>query len=130
MRKIVLITYLLTLLLAGGNKMHANVPKSTIAPVSSWNLISNNQEQLTSLNRTCFLSGYTDFFLDEEFSSRNYFKDSKANQLVGVKQSFFDKWYFCYNDTYDAYCCNLHCNYGPINGQSTPRYIAYNVLRI
>jgi hypothetical protein len=131
MRKIVLITYLLTLLLAGGNKMHANVSSTTMHSASKWIIIPNHQEQVTSLNRTYLLIEYTDFDVDEEFSRNDNFKESKEGLSVEGRQSFFGKWYLCYNDTFDdASCNNSFCDYEPITGQSTPIYITYSVLRI
>jgi hypothetical protein len=45
---------------------------------SKWIIIPNHQEQVTSLNRTYLLIEYTDFDLDEEFSSCN---DLKVKEL-------------------------------------------------
>jgi hypothetical protein len=128
MRKIVLITYLLTLLLAGGNEMHANVSKITTDSVLKWIITPNHQEQFTSLNRTYLLIEYADFDLDEEFFSCN---DLRVNKVLQVKHTFFDKLYLS-ND----YCLKIILYNNPffitkpINGQSTPIYITQSVLRI
>jgi hypothetical protein len=131
MRKIVLVTYLFTLLLTAGNKMHANVPTVTIDSYSNWKTPSDNKVQFTSLGRTNLLIEYSDFDLDEEFSGSNDYRESRSNQLLKVKQCFFDKWYLTYIAPFnEAYCRAPFFRYKPLNGQSTPIYITQSVLRI
>lgn len=128
MRKIVLITYLLTFLFVGGSKMQANVFKTTIDSGEKWNIIPNHQEQFISLNRTNLLIEYTDFDLDEEFSSCN---DLRVNKVPQVKHTFFYKSYL--DNDYSLkviFSCNPFYVSKPINGQSTPIYITQSVLRI
>jgi len=131
MRKIVLITYLFTLLLTAGNNKHANVDNVTIESYSNLKTFSDNNGQFSRLGRTNLLIEYSDFDLDEEFSGSNDYRESKPNQLLAVKQFFFDKWYLTYSAAFnESYCRAPFFSYKLINGQSTPIYITQSVLRI
>lgn len=128
MRRIVFITFLFTLLVAGGKKMHANVHKITIESEINWDTFIKEQVKFNKLNRSCLITKYNDFDLEEEFSSNN---DSKSNNLPQVKPLFLDKWYLSYDDSFkDALYYNLlyHCE--PNCGHSTPIYLFHSVLRI
>jgi hypothetical protein len=131
MRRLLYITYFFALLLAVGNKMHANVHNITIASISKWNLLSKEQDQITILDHSYSLIEYSDFDLDEEFSHCDNHEDSKTNKLFQVKNSLLDKWYLSYGDSLDnPYYYNVFYNCKPIRGQSTPIYITNRVLRI
>jgi hypothetical protein len=104
------------------------VSKTAIYSASKMIITSNHQEQFTSLSRTYLLIEYTDFDLDEEFSSCN---DLKVNKVLQVKHTFFDKLYLTNNYPLKViFCHNRFYVSKPINGQSTPIYIAHSVLRI
>jgi hypothetical protein len=131
MKQTVFILYFFTLLLAGGNKMHANMHKSTFVSISNWNLSSKEQDQITILDHTYSLIEYSDFDLDEEFSHCDNHEDSRTNKLFQVKHSLLDKWYLSYGDSLDnPYYYNIFYNCEPIRGQSTSIYITNRVLRI
>jgi hypothetical protein len=108
--------------------MHATVSKTAIYSASKMIITSHHQEQFTSLSRTYLLIEYTDFDLDEEFSSCN---DLRVNKVLQVKHSFFYKLYLSNDYSLKViFCQNLFYVSKPINGQSTPIYITQNVLRI
>jgi hypothetical protein len=131
MKRIVLISFLFTLLLAGGKKMHANVHINTTDSKTIWDTFIKEQVKFNKLNSSGVMTKYTDFDLEEEFSSNNEFHNLKSNSLPLVKSLFSDKWYLAYNDSLKEtvrssllYACE------PNQGQSTPIYLFHSVLRI
>jgi hypothetical protein len=131
MKQTVFILYFFTLLLAGGNKMQANMHKNIFVSISisNWTLLSKEQDQITILDHSYSLIEYSDFDLDEEFSHCDNHEDSKTNKLFQVKHSLLDNLSF--GDSLDnTYYYNVFYNCEPITGQSTPIYITHNVLRI
>jgi hypothetical protein len=77
------------------------------------------------------MTKYTDFDLEEEFSSNNEYNNLKSNSLPLVKSLFPDKWYLTYNDSLkEALYCNLLYSSDPNLGHSTPIYLFHSVLRI
>ncbi|TDD93680.1 hypothetical protein [Flavobacterium cellulosilyticum] len=131
MKRIVFSTFLLALLLIGGKKTLANGQKITIGSVTNWDSFIKDQENFNKLNPTFLLIKYTDFDLEEEFSSNTNYKDSRSNKLLPVKFPLIKKWYLSFDDSIDytndynlPYNCEL--NFGP----STPIYLFHSVLRI
>lgn len=131
MKQTVFILYFFTLLLTGGNKMQANLYKSTFVSISNCNLLSIEQYQITILHHSNSLIEYSDFDLDEEFSHCDNHEDAKTNKLFQVKHSLLAKWYLSYGDSLEnPYYHNVFYNCEPIRGQTTPIYITNKVLRI
>lgn len=130
MKRIVFISFLFTLLLAGGKKMHAYVHTITIDSETKWDSFVKEQIKFNKLNRSNLLTKYTDFDLEEELSTNNDY-DSSAPNLPQLKQSFLGKWFLSFNDALDeTYNKNLLYKSEPNLGQSTPIYLFHSVLRI
>lgn len=131
MKRIVLISFLFTLLLAGGKKMHANVHEITTDSKTIWDSFLKEQVKFNKLNSSGVMTKYIDFDLEEEFSSNNEFHNLKSNNLPLAKSLFLNKWYLIYNDSLkEAVYYNLLYSSEPNLGQSTPIYLFYSVLRI
>lgn len=130
MKRIVFISFVFTLLLAGGKTMHANVHKLTIDSETKWDSFVKEQMKFNKLNRSNLMTKYTDFDLEEELSTNNDY-DSSASNLPHVKQYFLGKWFLSFNDALDeTYNTNLRYSSESNLGQSTPIYLFYSVLRI
>ena len=131
MRRIILISYLFTLLLVGGSKMHANVLKFDMNSIVNVEGLSVSKVQYSNLYPTFILIEYTDFDLDEEYSGNADYKSSKTNQCLQTKNYFLENWnksnstYSSSNTSYIRYYLTK-----PVFGLSTPIYIAIRVLRI
>lgn len=133
MRAILFITYLLTSLLIGGNKMHATTHTIASGLISNFNITYKVHNKFLHSKRGH--SSQTiinkDFDLNEEYSSNDHYKNAGDTKIVNFKQTLFTRWYLSDDNSYiTAFPYNRFYFTKPISGQSTPIYITQRVLRI
>lgn len=133
MRALLLITYLFTSLLVGGNKMHANT--HTISSVPILNLNStykiHNKFLHSKRGHSYPIVVNKDLDLNEEYSSNEDLTNSVGSKLVKFKQTVLTKWYSTDDNLFIiTFPYNRFYITKPLNGQSTPIYISHSVLRI
>lgn len=133
MRALLYITYFFTLLLTGGNKIHANVHESNSAPTLNLNspFKTHNEFLHSKRGHSSSIIVFTDFDLNEEYSSSDDYNNLDGTKVTKFKKSDLIKWYLSDNKSFIStfpYTCYYFTK--PISGQSTPIYITYSVLRI
>lgn len=133
MRALLFITYLFTLLLAGGNKMDANTHKISSAPTLNLKNSLKGHNEFLHFKRgySSLITIDTDFDLDEEYSSNESYKNSGASKIDKFKQTVLAKWYLSNDNSFiTSYPYNRFYFTKPISGQTTPIYIIHSVLRV
>lgn len=129
MKKKILLIVLFAFLLIGSTKMNIKFHKVAIKSVSACDeFVENNHKQFSKLNLIGLFIENNDIDIEEEFSSNN---DTKSNKPTQVKQSFFYKWYCCYENPKLEFYYKRFFNCEPnVIARSTPIYISQGVLRI
>jgi len=133
MRALLFITYLFTLLVTGGNEMHANTHTISNTPILNLNnsLKEHNKSLHSKRGHSSSSIVNSDFDLNEEYSSNEGYNNSAASKIVKFKTTFLAKWYLSNDNSFiTSFPYNRFYFTKPVSGQSTPIYITHSVLRI
>lgn len=134
MRALLHITFFFTLLFSGGTKMHASiVQKNSSAQTLRFNIPVKTHHEFLHSKRgySSTIIAFTDFDLNEEYSSGDDYNNSSDSNITKFKSSELVKWYLSNDKSLIAtFPYNRFYFTKPLNGQSTPIYIAHSVLRI
>lgn len=128
MKRIVFISFLFALLVAGSKTMHANEHENTIDSISNSDSFIKGEVNFNQFQKNFHLIKVTDFDIEEELSTNS---DSKSNNLSQIKKTALDKWYLLNNNSFEVSINNnLNYHFEPNLVQTTPIYLFYSVLRI